>query len=87
MVAHPRRDKLHALVDALPEGELADVEQLLESFSAADPALRTALLAPVDDEPLLESQIATIEHSKRQIARGEYVVDEDLDEYLSRSAD
>jgi hypothetical protein len=87
MVVQPRRDRLHALVDALPDGELADVEQLLESFATADPALRTALLAPVDDEPLSDDEITAIERSKREIARGEYVTDDDLDEFLSRPAD
>jgi hypothetical protein len=87
MVIQPTRDRLHALVDALPEGELADVEQLLESFATADPALRAALLAPVDDEPLSDSEIASIERSKREIARGEYVADDDLDEFLSRPTD
>jgi len=87
MVVQPRRDKLHALVDALPERELADVEQLLESFVTADPALRTALLAPVDDEPLSDAEITSIERSKREITRGEYVADDDLDAFLSQRAD
>ena len=81
MAAQPRPDRLQALVDALPERELADVEQLLESFAMADPALRAALLAPVD-EPLSNSQIASIERSKREVARGEYVADDDLDAIL-----
>ena len=87
MVVQPRRDRLHALVDALPEGELADVEQLLESFATADPALRAALLAPLDDEPLSDAQIASIERSKCEIARGDYIADNDLDEFLSQRAD
>ena len=87
MAVQPRRDRLHALVDALPEGELADVEQLLESFATADPALRAALLAPVDDEPPSDAEITAIERAKRQIARGEYVADDDLDEFLSQRAD
>jgi hypothetical protein len=87
VVVQPKRDKLHALVDALPEGELADVEQLLESFSTADPALRNALLAPIDDEPLSDAQTASIDRSRREIARGDHVADDDLEEYLSQLAD
>ena len=87
MAMQPRRDRLHALVDALPERELADVEQLLESFAMADPALRAALLAPVDDELLSNSQIASIERSKREVARGEYVADDDLDAFLAQQDD
>jgi hypothetical protein len=75
-VVQPRRERLQALVDALPEGELANVEQLLESFATADPSLRAALLAPVDDEPLSDAEITSIERSKRAIARGEYVADD-----------
>ena len=87
MAVQPSRDRLHALVDALPERELADVEHLLETFATADPALRAALLAPIDDEPLSDAEITSIERSKREIAHGEYVADEDLDEFLSRSSD
>ena len=87
VVVQPRRDRIHALVDALPESELADVEQLLESFATADPALRTALLAPIDDEPLSDAEVTSIERAKRQIARGEFVADDDLDEFLSRQDD
>jgi hypothetical protein len=86
MVVQPRRYRLHALVDALPEGELADVEQLLESFASADPALRAALLSPLDDEPVSDAEITAIERSKREIARGEYVADDDLDAFLSQPA-
>ena len=59
---------------------------ILESFSMTDPALRAALRAPFDDEPLTGSEIAAIERSKRQIARGEYVADDDLDAFLSQPA-
>ena len=84
MVMHPRRERLHALVDALPEDELAEAEQLLESFASADPALRAALIAPIDDEPVTAGEIAAIERAKREIALGEYVTDEELDAILSR---
>jgi hypothetical protein len=84
VVVHPRREKLHALVDALPEDDLAGAEQLLETFASADPALRSALIAPMDDEPVTAGEIIDIERAKREIARGEYVTDEDLDAILSR---
>ena len=86
MVAQPRRDRLHAMVDALPERDLADVEQLLEHFANADPPLRSALLAPIDDEPLTDAQSAAIERSRHETAGGEYVSDADLDEFLARHA-
>jgi predicted transcriptional regulator len=84
MAAEPTREKLHTLVDALPERDLADVEQLLERLANADPALRTALLAPLDDEALSEDEIAAIGRAKQEIAHGEYVTDEELDDLLSQ---
>jgi hypothetical protein len=78
------RERLHALVDALPDSDLADAEQLLKSFAVADPALRAALVAPVDDEPVTDDEIAAIDRAKREIARGEYVTDDELDALLSR---
>src|SRR3954469_5864071 len=78
MVVQPRRERLHALVDALPEDELADVERLLEGLAGADPALRAALLAPIDDEPLTDDEITAIDRPKQEIARGEYVTDDGL---------
>lgn len=82
----PPRDRLHALVDALPDGDLAAIERLLETVAGADPALRTALLAPVDDEPLTDAEVARIDRAARDIARGEYVSDEDLDALFSQHA-
>jgi len=87
MVVQPKRDRLHALVDTLPENDLADAEQLLATFASADPALRTALLAPADDEPLTADQMAAIDRSRDEIARGEYISDADLDAFLARHAE
>ncbi|MFN8633562.1 MAG: hypothetical protein U0893_06870 [Chloroflexota bacterium] len=82
MAVQPERARLHALVDALPDRELADVEQLLTSFASADPALRAALRAPFDDEALTDREIQAIERSRREIAEGDYVSDDELDEIL-----
>jgi len=82
----PPRDRLHVLVDALPDGDLAGVERLLEIVAGADPALRAALLAPIDDEPLTEDTESAIDLAQRQIARGEYLTDDDLDTLFSQQA-
>ena len=84
MAVHPTRDRLHAIVDALPEGDLAGAEQLLESFSSADPALRTAFVAPIDDEPLSVEQMRAIDVSRLEITRGEVISDDDLDDFLAQ---
>lgn len=76
---NPRtRADLHTLVDALPDTELPEAQRLLMGLNTTDPALRTALLAPIDDEPLTDEDIAAIEEAKQQLARGEYVSDEEL---------
>jgi hypothetical protein len=85
-MAQSRRARLHALVDALPEGEIDDVEQLLATFTSADPALRAALIAPIDDEPVTPADAAAIDRAKREIVNGEYVSDDDLDDILSPAA-
>jgi len=87
MVVQSGRERLHALVDALPEGDLADAEQILESLAGADPALRAALIAPADDESLTDDEIASIEQAKREITSGEYVTDDELDALLARPAE
>jgi hypothetical protein len=72
------RASLHALVDALPEGDLADVRRLLNMFTEADPALRTALLAPYDDEPFTDEERAAVAEAQEGYRRGEWVTDEEL---------
>ena len=81
------RAELHALVDALPDGELTEAKRYLTGLNTHDdPALRTALLAPLDDEPLTEEEIAAIEEAKQELARGDYVTDEELGELLGRES-
>lgn len=49
------KERLHRLVDTLPEGELHTAERFLEYLrdvpDAADPVLWAHLHAPIDDEP------------------------------------
>jgi hypothetical protein len=46
------RDRLHRLIDELPESELAAAERVLHYLRAtADPVLRALLEAPLDGEP------------------------------------
>jgi hypothetical protein len=45
------KERLHHLVDALPESEVPTATRILEALVAtADPVLRAHLLAPEDDE-------------------------------------
>jgi len=68
------RSQLHALVDTLPDTELTEAKRYLTGLSTVDdPPLRAALLAPIDDEPLTEEEIAAVEEAKEELARGEYL--------------
>ena len=85
MTADPaaiERASLHALVDALPESDLADVRQLLKTFTEADPALRTALLAPYDDEPFTDEDRAAVEEAEAGYRRGEWVTHDEMKRQL-----
>ncbi len=75
------RVELHALVDALPDGELAEAKRYLTGLNTHDDP---ALLAQYDDEPLTEEDVAAIEDGQAAIARGEYVTDEELGRLLER---
>ena len=73
------RPELHALVDMLPDTELAEAKRYLTGLNTLDnPALRAALLAPIDDEPLTKEELAAVEEAKREMARGEYVTMDDV---------
>ena len=57
------KDRLHQLVDDLPEGEIADAaEQLLQYLRTygADPLARKLLSAPIDDEPETQEEHAAV---------------------------
>jgi hypothetical protein len=67
------KEKLHQLVDALPEPVLAEAEHLLQDLRlrAVDPFLRALAAAPEDDEPETEEERAAIAEARAAIARGE----------------
>lgn len=77
MTVTAAKEALHRMIDALGEDE---AERLLVTF--ADPALRTALLAPMDDEPLTADDVSAIEEARAELARGQYVSDDELDTLL-----
>ena len=65
------KERLHRLIDALPDSNLAAAEEALASLT--DPVLRAFLEAPEDDEPLAPEDVAAIEQGKAEIERGELV--------------
>ncbi len=72
------REDLHALVDALPDGELDEARRFLTALREADPVLRSALLAPIDDEPFTDEEREAVEAAEAAYDRGEWVSGEDV---------
>ena len=66
------RDRVHRLIDELPESELAAAERFLHYLRAtADPVLRALLEAPSDDEPETEAERQAVHQAREEMARGE----------------
>lgn len=66
------RDSLHQLIDRLPETELSAAQRFLE-YLASSPACRTALLAPVDDEPVTKGDAEAIARARADVEAGRFV--------------
>lgn len=55
------KERLHELVDRIPEGEVRAAERYLEYLAwHGDPLLRKLLEAPYDDEPISEEEEAGV---------------------------
>jgi hypothetical protein len=70
------REKLHELIDALPEQELSAVERYLESLESARRTsdLERALAhAPVDDEPETPEESDAVRKGREEMANGDAV--------------
>ena len=79
------RERIHQLVDELPEVELNVVELLLAGRRATtDPVLQALANAPADDEPLTDDEAAAVKEGFDDIARGDVVSDTELDQLLRR---
>jgi len=78
------RQALHALVDELPDDELAAAQRFLEYLrqQAEDPLRSVLDAAPWDDEPLTEEDRAAIEEGLAEEASGEVVADADVERFL-----
>ena len=66
------RDRLHGLVDRLPDGEVSAAERYLEYLQLAgtDPVLHAFLTAPDDDEPETEEERAAVTEARQDIQEG-----------------
>ncbi len=78
------KERLHRLVDLLPEHETSVAERILEALSMpADP--RLSLPDPEwDDEPETEAERSAVAEGWAALERGDVVRHEDLDAELAR---
>ena len=77
------RDRIHRLLDDLPEAELSAVEQFLaQRRAAADPLLRALADAPTDDEPITPEEETAVAEAYADIAAGRVVSHEEVRQRL-----
>jgi hypothetical protein len=75
------KDRLHQLVDELPEGEIADAAFLiLDELNryGANPLARKLLSAPIDDEPEPDEERQLVEEARQDLAAGRVVSHEEI---------
>ena len=65
------KDRLHELIDALPESKVEAANKYLESLVGEDAFLEALRNAPEDDEPLTADELKAIEEGRKAVARGE----------------
>lgn len=82
------KERLHALVEALPEPEVHAALRFMEYLrhEASDPVARALREAPFDDEPLTDEDIAELEASERDRQEGRVVSHEDARRVLLRGS-
>jgi predicted transcriptional regulator len=68
------KEKVHRLVDELPEAEMPEVARYLEHLrKKSDPLQRALREAPEDDEPITEEEAQAIEEGERDLEEGRIV--------------
>lgn len=78
------KERLHQLVEGLPESEAHAALRYLESLrqETADPVAAALESAPVDDEPLTEGEIAALEAAERDWEEGNFVSNDEAKRQL-----
>lgn len=69
------KEKLHLLIDELPERELSEIQSYLEQIYSRyhDPVFQSLMNAPEDDEPESEEEKTAVDLARLQLADGEVV--------------
>lgn len=65
------RERLHEMLDALPDELLADAEDAISALSG--PPYRPLSEAPEDDEPVTDEDLEALAATHRAHLRGEFV--------------
>jgi hypothetical protein len=75
------KERLHDLIDALPERDVATIARVLEAFTGLDAGepFYTLETAPLDDEPETEAERRAVEEARADLAAGRVVTQEELD--------
>ncbi len=71
-MADAAKERLHELVDALPESEVEEARRLLECLveKTCDHVLKAFLNAPEHDEPVTDDDLRDIEEGRKATAEG-----------------
>jgi hypothetical protein len=74
------RERLHVLVEDLPEDEVHAALRFLEYLHHAedDPFLRALRNAPPDDEPLTDEDVAALDEAWEDVRQGRLVSHEEV---------
>ena len=75
------KERLHELIEALPEAERATAARLLEALAGLEPGepVYTPQTAPLDDEPETEEERATAAEGLADLAAGRVVTQDELE--------
>jgi len=78
------KERLHLLVEGLPDSEAQAALRYLESLrqEASDPVSAALEGAPEDDEPLTEDEIADLEGAERDWQEGNFVSNDEAKRQL-----
>jgi hypothetical protein len=73
------KERLHQLVDRVPDGEVHTAERFLEYLATSDdPMMRALMNAPEMDEPLSDADREALEEGRRALEAGDVVSHEEL---------
>ncbi len=70
------KQRLHQLIDELPDEEIQPAQRYLEFLAACqDPLVRALESAPEDDEPIADDEREAVDEAERAAADGDVVSD------------